>query len=118
MDVSLSESQIFYGHIGSMAYTRSELNEVSAVMAVYYLFNGTSFVSSHDYQILHLGRHLNNIKGEEFDSKHEEADLSFLSALSTTRDSGRLSLNKSPFMTILKNIILAILQSVQSRTNS
>ena len=51
-------TKIAYGRLASMAYARSELIEVEAVMAVHYLLHGTAFVCSHDFQTLHLGRHL------------------------------------------------------------
>ncbi len=56
-----------YVQIASIAYARSNLHEVSAVTAVHYLLHGTTFVSSHDFQTLHLGCHLSDInKGASF----------------------------------------------------
>ncbi len=52
-----TKTQLVYSRIASMAYARSNRNEVGAVTAVHYLLRGTTFVSSHDFQTLHLGRH-------------------------------------------------------------
>ncbi len=60
-----TKTQLVYGRIASMAYARSNLNEVGAVTAVHYLLHGTTFVSSHDFQTLHLGRHLQDLNEEE-----------------------------------------------------
>ncbi len=48
-----------------MAYARSNLHEVGAVTAVHYLLHSTTFVSSHDFQALHLCRHLQDLNKEE-----------------------------------------------------
>ena len=77
MNASVSESQIVYGRIASVVYARSELNENRAVMVVHNLFNENSFVRSHKYQTLHLGRNLNDINGEELDCKLEKEGGSY-----------------------------------------
>ncbi len=53
--------KLVYGRIGSMAYARSNLHEVSAVNAVHYLLQGTTFGISHDFQPLHLACHLSDV---------------------------------------------------------
>ncbi len=63
----LSTAQSVYGRIASMAYARSEMVEVGAVTAVHYLLHSTTLVCSHDFQSLHLGRHLTDVEEAESD---------------------------------------------------
>ncbi len=59
------KTQLVYGRIASMAYPRSNIYEVGAVIAVYYLLHGTTFVTSHDFQTLYQSRHLQDLNNEE-----------------------------------------------------
>ncbi len=61
----ISQAQTVYGLIAAIVYARSEMVEVGAVTAVHYLLHGTTLVSSHEFQSLHLGRHLNDLKETE-----------------------------------------------------
>ncbi len=60
-----TETQLVYGRIASMAYARSNLNEVGVVPAVHNLLYGTTYVRSHDFQTLHFCRHLQDLTEEE-----------------------------------------------------
>ncbi len=60
-----NKTQLVYGSIASTAYARSNMHEVGAVTAVHYFLHGRTFVSSHDFEKLHLGRHLNDLNESE-----------------------------------------------------
>ncbi len=52
--------QLEYGRIAPMAYAKSNLHEFSVVTAVHCLVHGPKFVTSHDFQQLHLECHLSD----------------------------------------------------------
>ena len=61
----LTNWQKVYGRISALAYARTEMLEVGAVLAVHYLLHESTFVCSHDFQTLHLGKHLQRLDNQE-----------------------------------------------------